>query len=207
MQLVEIALFAAVAALALTLIGYAVRPYLRARRRPTAGKHSPSSPRRRGSSRRVPRRWSALPATATTRQGCASAPTTRAIWFWPAIRRRGPPAPAPPARPAGAPTTPGRSSARSTARSWFRCRWRWVRAIRPPRWPSLRGRAGKDLPQLLAPLRERGDLLRPRRRRAGPRQLVRPPSRDRLGGIGHARVAAAPARLLACVLASSTGVV
>jgi hypothetical protein len=34
MQLVEIALFAAVAALALTLIGYAVRPYLRAKRRP-----------------------------------------------------------------------------------------------------------------------------------------------------------------------------
>jgi hypothetical protein len=37
MQLVEIALFAAVAALALALIGYAVRPYLRARRRPMAG--------------------------------------------------------------------------------------------------------------------------------------------------------------------------
>jgi hypothetical protein len=36
MQLVEIALFAAVAVLALTLIGYAVRPYLRARRRPPA---------------------------------------------------------------------------------------------------------------------------------------------------------------------------
>jgi uncharacterized Zn-finger protein len=35
MQLVEIALFAAVAALALTLIGYAVRPYLRAKRRPS----------------------------------------------------------------------------------------------------------------------------------------------------------------------------
>jgi predicted amidophosphoribosyltransferase len=35
MQLVEIALFAAVAALALTLIGYAVRPYLRAKRRAT----------------------------------------------------------------------------------------------------------------------------------------------------------------------------
>jgi predicted amidophosphoribosyltransferase len=34
MQLVEIALFAAVAVLALTLIGYAVRPYLRAKRRP-----------------------------------------------------------------------------------------------------------------------------------------------------------------------------
>ena len=36
MQLVEIALFVAVAALALALIGYAVRPYLRARRRPRA---------------------------------------------------------------------------------------------------------------------------------------------------------------------------
>jgi hypothetical protein len=34
MQLVEIALFASVAVLALTLIGYAVRPYLRAKRRP-----------------------------------------------------------------------------------------------------------------------------------------------------------------------------
>ena len=48
MQLVEIALFAAVAALALTLIGYAVRPYLRARRRPTAGEalsELPSAPR------------------------------------------------------------------------------------------------------------------------------------------------------------------
>src|SRR5690349_19305624 len=33
MQLVEIVLFAAVAALALTLLGYAVRPYLRTRRR------------------------------------------------------------------------------------------------------------------------------------------------------------------------------
>jgi predicted amidophosphoribosyltransferase len=37
MQLVEIALFAAVAVLALTLIGYAVRPYLRAKRRTTGG--------------------------------------------------------------------------------------------------------------------------------------------------------------------------
>jgi hypothetical protein len=36
MQLVEIALFAAVAALALTLIGYAVRPYLRAKGRRSA---------------------------------------------------------------------------------------------------------------------------------------------------------------------------
>jgi hypothetical protein len=36
MQLVEIALFAAVAALALALIGYAVRPYLRARQRSRA---------------------------------------------------------------------------------------------------------------------------------------------------------------------------
>jgi hypothetical protein len=34
MQLVEIALFVAVVALAVTLIGFAVRPYLRARRRP-----------------------------------------------------------------------------------------------------------------------------------------------------------------------------
>ncbi|HLK93244.1 MAG TPA: hypothetical protein VKZ18_25345 [Polyangia bacterium] len=34
MQLVEFALFAVVAALALTLIGFAVRPYLRARHRP-----------------------------------------------------------------------------------------------------------------------------------------------------------------------------
>jgi hypothetical protein len=37
MQLVEIALFAAVALLALTLIGYAVRPYLRTKRRPPTG--------------------------------------------------------------------------------------------------------------------------------------------------------------------------
>ncbi len=36
MQLVEIALFAAVAALALALIGYAVRPYLQAKRQPPA---------------------------------------------------------------------------------------------------------------------------------------------------------------------------
>ena len=48
MQLVEIALFAAVAALALTLIGYAVRPYLHAKRRPTAAeavRELPTAPR------------------------------------------------------------------------------------------------------------------------------------------------------------------
>jgi hypothetical protein len=45
MQLVEIALFAAVAALALTLIGYAVRPYLRARRRHSAREAIPDVPR------------------------------------------------------------------------------------------------------------------------------------------------------------------
>jgi hypothetical protein len=44
MQLVEIALFAAVAALALTLIGYAVRPYLRARRRSMAAESSADVP-------------------------------------------------------------------------------------------------------------------------------------------------------------------
>lgn len=44
MQLVEIALFAAVAALALTLIGYAVRPYLRAKRRSAAGEAIPELP-------------------------------------------------------------------------------------------------------------------------------------------------------------------
>ena len=41
MQLVEIALFVAVAALALALIGYAVRPYLRARRPPRAAEAIP----------------------------------------------------------------------------------------------------------------------------------------------------------------------
>jgi hypothetical protein len=45
MQLVEIALFAAVAALALTLIGYAVRPYLRAMRRPPAHEAIADAPR------------------------------------------------------------------------------------------------------------------------------------------------------------------
>ena len=45
MQLVEIALFATVAALALTLLGYAVRPYLRARRRLPAHE-APSAPPR-----------------------------------------------------------------------------------------------------------------------------------------------------------------
>jgi hypothetical protein len=45
MQLVEIALFVAVAALALALIGYAVRPYLRARRRPLAEEAIPAPPR------------------------------------------------------------------------------------------------------------------------------------------------------------------
>jgi hypothetical protein len=44
MQLVEFALFAAVAALALTLIGFAVRPYLRARRRPAAREAAPARP-------------------------------------------------------------------------------------------------------------------------------------------------------------------
>ncbi|HTB60293.1 MAG TPA: hypothetical protein VLC06_20625 [Polyangia bacterium] len=45
MQLVEIALFAAVAALALTLIGYAVRPYLRAKRRASAREAIAEAPR------------------------------------------------------------------------------------------------------------------------------------------------------------------
>jgi len=44
MQLVEIALFAAVAVLALTLIGYAVRPYLRAKRRPPANEPMATAP-------------------------------------------------------------------------------------------------------------------------------------------------------------------
>jgi hypothetical protein len=44
MQLVEIALFAAVAALALTLIGYAVRPYVRAKRRPTENEPAAAAP-------------------------------------------------------------------------------------------------------------------------------------------------------------------
>jgi hypothetical protein len=44
MQLVEFSLFVAVAALALTLIGFAVRPYLRARRRPAARPEAPSRP-------------------------------------------------------------------------------------------------------------------------------------------------------------------
>jgi len=45
MQLVEIALFVAVAALALALIGYAVRPYLRAKRRPAPDEHTFDAPR------------------------------------------------------------------------------------------------------------------------------------------------------------------
>jgi uncharacterized protein YbaR (Trm112 family) len=45
MQLVEIALFVAVAALALALIGYAVGPYLRARRRLRAAEAIPVPPR------------------------------------------------------------------------------------------------------------------------------------------------------------------
>jgi predicted amidophosphoribosyltransferase len=45
MQLVEIALFATVAALALTLIGYAVRASLRARRCPPAPEATPVPPR------------------------------------------------------------------------------------------------------------------------------------------------------------------
>ena len=45
MQPIEIALFAAVAALALTLIGYAVRPYLRAKRRPSAHQAISDAPR------------------------------------------------------------------------------------------------------------------------------------------------------------------
>src|ERR1700722_14298614 len=44
MQLVEIALFAAVAALALTLIGYAVRPSLRGKRGPSAREGMPAAP-------------------------------------------------------------------------------------------------------------------------------------------------------------------
>jgi hypothetical protein len=45
MQLVEIALFVAVAALALALIGYAVRPYLRACRPPITAEAIPVPPR------------------------------------------------------------------------------------------------------------------------------------------------------------------
>ncbi|HEY6478006.1 MAG TPA: hypothetical protein VI456_15620, partial [Polyangia bacterium] len=45
MQLVEIVLFAAVAALALALIAYAVRPHLRVRRRPRAVEEIPPAPR------------------------------------------------------------------------------------------------------------------------------------------------------------------
>jgi len=45
MQLVEIALFVAVAALAVSLIGYAVRPYLRARRPPRAAEAVVAVPR------------------------------------------------------------------------------------------------------------------------------------------------------------------
>ncbi|HEY4394586.1 MAG TPA: hypothetical protein VGP64_11005 [Polyangia bacterium] len=46
MQLVEIALFVAVAALALALIGYALRPYLRARRPARAAEAIPAVPPR-----------------------------------------------------------------------------------------------------------------------------------------------------------------
>jgi len=45
MQLVEIALFAAVAALALALIAYAVRPYLRGRRPPRVAEEISAAPR------------------------------------------------------------------------------------------------------------------------------------------------------------------
>ena len=53
MQLVEIALFVVVAALALALIGYAVRPYLRAGRRPPRGEAA--RPRARARSSSAPR--------------------------------------------------------------------------------------------------------------------------------------------------------
>ena len=59
MQLVEIALFIAVAALAVTLIGFAVRPYLRARRRPPRSGEAAAparAARRRSTSRRARRR-------------------------------------------------------------------------------------------------------------------------------------------------------
>lgn len=45
MQLVEIALFIAVVSLAITLIGFAVRPYLRARRRPPQAEVAAPAPR------------------------------------------------------------------------------------------------------------------------------------------------------------------
>ena len=203
MQLVEIALFAAVAALALALIGYAVRPYLRAKRRPTAHQAAADAvlPRRR-SSRRVPRPWSALPATATMPRGCGSARTTRASWFRPAIPRRGPRAPAPPARAASAPTTPARGSARSTARSWFRCPSRWGRAIRPAPWPSPAG--WEDLPNCSRRYESEATFCG----RDG-EELV-PVNESRSfdwRGVRHARGVAVPARLLPCVLASSMGVV
>ena len=109
MQLVEIALFAAVAALALTLIGYAVRPYLRAKRRPTAGDALAEPPR-------APRELAPRPQAhglpglpPRLRPGLAVLPPRRARSGsgqrsgGPGGRRR-----APPARPASARTTPGK---------------------------------------------------------------------------------------------------
>ena len=259
MQLVEIALFAAVAALALTLIGYAVRPYLRARRRPTAGEAlselpsaprelAPTSPGCRWSLHRAPKQWSAPPATVTTPRGCGSAPTTRAIWFRPAIRRSGPRVRARLARPAGARTTRGRSSARSTARSWFRCRSRWGPVIRsslsragwersaptaragtrarPPsaaatakswspstdKFGTLKGsRAPRDELEPAKPSLPHAIYFGTLKGSRAPRDELEPakPSLPHaiFGGVRHARAGAAPARLLPCVLASSTGVV
>ena len=198
MQLVEIALFAAVAALALTLIGYAVRPYLRAKRRPAADEAIADARAGAEGARAAPAGHGLPRLPPRLRPGAAVLPPRRARSG--SGQRSGGPGRgvrAPPARPASAPTTPARGSARSTARSWFRCRSRWVRAIRPAPSPSLSRRAGEDLPQLLAPVRERGHLLRARRRGAGSRQL-------RSFFVGAASVTRAPRpRLLDCSMRSS----
>jgi hypothetical protein len=96
MQLVEIALFAAVAALALTLIGYAVRPYLRAKGQPTADESIADAPL---SAREVPLRSQAMVCPACHRD---YAPGLR---FCPHDARDLVPACDPAARAAGAGST------------------------------------------------------------------------------------------------------
>ena len=110
MQLVEIALFAAVAALALTLIGYAVRPYLRARRRLSAHKAITDAPRRRSSRRRA--RSHGLPRLPPRLRSRPSVLPPRRARSGPGQRsgRRGPDRSAPPAHPASAPMTRGRGT-------------------------------------------------------------------------------------------------
>ncbi len=152
--------------LALALIGYAVRPYLRrAERRPPGVATAELAP--------PPREPSRPPAG----HGCPACHRDYApgLRFCPHDARDLVPASDPAARAAGAGSTCPTCRRSYDAGKKF-CAFDGEElvplpspsgpAVRPA--PRFRRRAGQNLPQLLAAVRERGHVLRARRRRAGP---------------------------------------